>query len=88
MAWSTKPYRNAVELQEMLMNDARNPETKAAVRGSLARSYCELEECKRKLKMKPLPKSVDVSKLPRNQRKRDAGPSFTEQPDSPNEPKE
>jgi hypothetical protein len=28
----------------------------------LARAFCDLEETKRKLKMKPLPKAVDVEK--------------------------
>lgn len=61
--WTTKPYRHAVELQELIMNDARDPDLKAGERAMLARAFCDLEETKRRLKMKPLPKSVDTTKL-------------------------
>ena len=57
-------YRDAKELQRLLMHDARDPGLKPITRAALARAFCELEETKRKLKMKPLPKAVDVT-LPR-----------------------
>ena len=43
---------------------------KPSVRASIARSWCELEDTKRILLRKPLPKSVDFTKLP----KRNVGP--------------
>ena len=51
-------YGQAVALQQLLLNDAREPELKPIFRAGLARAWCELEECKRKLKMKPLPGSL------------------------------
>lgn len=44
------------------MARARNSDEKSLVLAGIARAFCELEETKRKLKMRPLPKSIDVSK--------------------------
>lgn len=74
--WTTRPYRQAVELQQLLLRDARSSELKPVARAALARAFVELEECKRKLRMRPLPKSVDVSKLGRS--KQSTEPVFTE----------
>lgn len=77
--YASRPYRECVELQQLLMANARQPELKALILCGIARAFCELEECKRKLKMRPLPKPVDVT-LPLKRARvalRDA-PSFTE----------
>ena len=55
------PYHQAVELQAILMDAARNEETTQASLAQVARAWSELEERKRILKMKPKPKDVDVS---------------------------
>lgn len=57
----SRSFSDAKELQQLLMNAARNPDIKPVVLAALSRSYCELEECKRKLRMRPLPKAIDVS---------------------------
>jgi hypothetical protein len=71
------PYAHALELQELIMNDCRNPDLKPLIRAGLARAYVELEMLKLRLKMKPAPKPVDVQ--PRKQRKPAAG-GFTFEP--------
>lgn len=40
------------------MNDARDPDLDPKYRAGLARAFSDLEETKRKLKMKPLPGSL------------------------------
>jgi hypothetical protein len=57
----TEPYRNAVELQRLIMASARAGDIKPLVLAGISRAFCELEETKRKLAMKPLPKPVDVA---------------------------
>ncbi len=49
-----------VDLQRLLFADANNPETSASVRAQIARAWCELEERKRILRMRPKPKDVVV----------------------------
>jgi hypothetical protein len=66
------PYSQALELQELLLSDARNPGVKATARAQVARAWDVLEERKRVLRMKPKPKDVDVSQ--------DAKPRRDEQP--------
>jgi hypothetical protein len=56
-------YSQMLELQGLMMNDARNPKTTVSCRTQIARSYAVLEEEKRKLKMRPLPKPIDTEKL-------------------------
>ena len=72
-------YAQATELQKLLMERARTGDEKSLVLAGIARAFCELEETKRKLKMRPLPKSVDVTKTPKVSRSKPQGsPSFTE----------
>ncbi len=71
-------YANALQLQRLLVNDANDPELRPNFRAQIARAFCELEECKRKLKMRPLPKPVDVSKLGKGKRKAQSGPAYQE----------
>lgn len=60
------------------MGDARNPELKPIIRAGLARAFCELEELKRRIAMRPLPKAVDVSKERARRRVKPNQKSFTE----------
>lgn len=55
-------FSQAKHLQKLIFNDADKPDLKPVVRATLVRAFVELEECKRKLRMKPLPKAIDVSK--------------------------
>jgi hypothetical protein len=54
-------YRQAYEAQEIVMARMRDPLCPTAVIPQLSKALTELEEMKRKLKMRPLPKAVDVS---------------------------
>ena len=58
-----------IELQNEAHVRATDPDTPIKDRAALMRAWCDLQEEKRKLQMRPLPKSVDVSKLPRGKRK-------------------
>lgn len=57
-----KAYNQALEIQRFLFQDATNPKTSPRDRAMVAGAWEKLEERKRILKMKPLPKSVDVTK--------------------------
>ena len=50
-----------LELQERLQKDALDPDTTPSVRAQIARAWCDLQEERRKLQMRPLPKPIDVS---------------------------
>lgn len=76
--YCSEPYRRAVELQRLVLEKARQDETKGAVLSGLARAYCELEETKRKLRMKPLPKAIDVDSQGKPNGKRSRPRSATE----------
>ena len=68
-------------MQRMLLADALKPETPARERAQVARAWCELEERKRILKMKPKPKDVDPEKLAeRRTAKRQPPPLILEAP--------
>lgn len=58
--WQSKPYRDALALQE-LIND-RAPTAEAKDLASLGKTFVALEMLKLRLRMKPAPKPVDVSK--------------------------
>jgi hypothetical protein len=53
----------AVELQELLMKDARETTLKAVSRAIVARAWRELEDMKRRIQGKADPKPVDVAAL-------------------------
>jgi hypothetical protein len=57
------PYQQVVEIQQLLLEDIRNPNTKAAARSSCARAFDILEERKRILRMKFKPGDVRASDL-------------------------
>jgi hypothetical protein len=78
----SKAFSQAVYLQRLMIEDASNAGVKPVVRAALARAWCELEDSKRKLRMKPLPKSVDPVKYQAAQaqaraRNRPPRPKFT-----------
>lgn len=67
----TRAIVQALALQRVVLDGALDGKPKPLELASLARVWCELEEAKRKLRMKPLPKAVDVSHLHRSKKKRD-----------------
>lgn len=70
----TAALTQALRIQKLLYNDtlaASDPK----VRAFLTRSWCDVNEEIRKLKMKPLPKSVDATKA---KRRAAPGPQWTE----------
>jgi hypothetical protein len=60
--------QQAIELQQLLMDDARTEE-KGAVRAQIARAWVDLQEMQLRLAMKPAPKPIDVSTLRKAKRK-------------------
>ena len=48
-------------MQDVLAKDALDPGITPSARAQVARAWCELEERKRILRMKPKPKDVDVA---------------------------
>jgi hypothetical protein len=70
----TRPIRAkaaayAIELQDLLMNDARDGEVTASVRAQIARAWVDLQEMRLRLAMKPAPKPIDTTQLQPRQRK-------------------
>jgi hypothetical protein len=56
----SKPYHDAVALQRIITGIA--PDSEAKDVASLAKSFVALEMLKLRLRMKPAPKPIDVSK--------------------------
>ena len=77
------PFNSAIILQELIMKAAKAENTAPSALAQLARAWSELEERKRIIKMKPLPKAIDVTP-----RKRQARPpaAFVELPQAQVEP--
>lgn len=69
------PYKNALELQDCLMAEARKKDCPAQVKPQLARAYVELEKLKRIMRGKPAntSQSIKSEPVPRT-RKSDTGP--------------
>ena len=61
-------YRDALAMQRILSADCLDPSTPKRERAGIARAWCDLNEELRKLAMKPLPKSIDVTKLQKRRR--------------------
>lgn len=57
----SQPYRDSVAIQRRIMQVIDTVETKEIA--NLAKSFATLETLKLRLRMKPAPKAVDVSKL-------------------------
>ena len=64
MAFKSRPYHKALELQELVLAAAKKETTTPSALAQLARAWAVLEEQKRILRMKPKPKDIDVD--PRN----------------------
>lgn len=71
------PYTYALELQELMMEDARKPDLKPIIRAGIARAFVELEMLKLRLRMKPAPKPVDVSSFHKPKPKARSGFTLT-----------
>ena len=85
-------YTQAKALQALIMEDAGvylvrrdttdeqgRPLARSSDLAMLSRAWCDLEDTKRKLKMRPLPKPVDVEKHKAQRKaKASSGPMFTE----------
>lgn len=75
-----------IELQRVLFEDARNPETTAASRAQVARAWDVLEERKRILRGRGLPKPVEAANTkPKRKPWEPRRPSFYEEPTEPTE---
>ena len=61
MSWQVlgKPYKEALELQELIMRAARNPKSSPTERAALARAWQVLQDEKRELRGKPKLKPID-----------------------------
>lgn len=76
-----KPVTQAIVLQQLLYDAAHKTEVAPAALAQVARAWCELEDTKRDIQMKPRPKPVDVAALDLAKRKRSApAKGFTETP--------
>jgi len=74
-------YIDALEIQQLVVDDAKNEECTRKERCMLARAFKELEELKLRLRMKGPPKPVDPAELDRAKAKRNApAQGFTEAP--------
>jgi hypothetical protein len=56
-------YRNALLIQRIIVREVKKEELAPKVLAMLARAFCEIIECKRKLLNQPLVKAVDVREL-------------------------
>lgn len=56
--------QQAVVVQRIVFESLNERNLKPAEVSGLARAWCDVNEERRKLRMQPLPRSVDVSKLP------------------------
>ena len=65
-----------IDMQERAFEIASDPNVKETVRCFAMRSFCSLQEERRKLSMQPLPKPVDVTPKAKRSRAKDA--SFEE----------
>ena len=81
----TRPIRakaatQAFDLQELLYKAAHQEDIKPVVLAQVARAWCEVQDTKRVIQMKPAPKPIDVSGV-NGKRQRRPGPgarSFVE----------
>jgi hypothetical protein len=62
------PYSQALELQDLLMEEARTAKGKPMARAVVARAWRDLEDIKRRIQGKADPKPVDVAKARKEDR--------------------
>jgi hypothetical protein len=70
----SKASTQAAHLQQLIMELVSTDKLKPAELAGLARAWCDVQEERRKLAMRPLPRSVDVSKFQKRRRQVSAGP--------------
>jgi hypothetical protein len=73
-----------IEVQRIVFETIKREGLKPAEVSGLARAWCDVNEEGRKQRMQPLPKSVDVSRLPKRGRRSTAQPQ--EPAEAPPEP--
>ena len=61
MPYAPLNYRNLVTIQKLIMAKLDDSNPTARDLALLSRAMCELEETKRRLRMRPLPKPIDVA---------------------------
>lgn len=83
---SKSQLNQALELQELLLRDAKSPKTPANVRAQIARSWSALQDQVRILKGKPLPGSLRPEKVKPKQVKVKTGPVEAEENSENNSP--
>ena len=72
---ASKPYKNTLELQDVLMEEARKPECSGAVKAQIARAFADLEKLKRVMRGLPANTSQSIKPIDKaKQRKRITGP--------------
>lgn len=77
--------RQAIEIQRLLHKDAKAL-TDPVKRAVVARAWCDLNEEVRKLAMRPLPRPVDTTKLPRRGSRSKAAQIAPQEPAEPKTP--
>lgn len=77
------PAAQARALQKIVMDTVENANLKPAELSGLVRAWCDINEERRKLKMQPLPRSIDVSKLTKRGRGRGRADSQLAEPVEP-----
>ena len=69
-------------MQRLLFLDAQK-DVKPGERAAIARAWCDLNEERRKLTMRPLPRSIDTTKLVRRGRGASQRPAEPVEPPAP-----
>ena len=75
-----EPYKNALDLQRIIISAAHKKGVKAFVLASLANAFVNLEQLKRCIAGKPNPARIDMSKVLRPARVKQLKASFEELP--------
>lgn len=81
----TRPKRSSslaqlFAIQQSLFKSTQDSEIADSALAQVARAWSELEQLKLRIKMKPAPKPIDVSKIPKNTKsKASADTNFAEQ---------
>lgn len=62
--WPTEAYSTALAIQRLIAKCALDDKLDRKLLPGYARAFCELEELKLRLRMKPAPKPIDVAISP------------------------
>lgn len=71
---ASQPYKNTLELQNILMDEARKADASGAVKAQIARAFGELEKLKRVMRGLPANTSQSIKSEPKQKRARVSGP--------------